>query len=152
MKRIFIILAAAMMAAGAIGQEAQDPVMLDTKLTTSKNDSLLQEINRWMENIEKDISLKNRYKLYPTENMYTFLLLDTKTGKIEKVQWNLDRDKEFSVYINSEDLSYGTGSGTFELFPTQNMYQFLLVDKTNGRVWHVQWGMNEKERWLRPIY
>ena len=150
MKRIFIILAMAMMVAGAMGQEAQDSVKIDTKPFTSKNDSLLQDINRWVENIEMDISLKNSYKLYPTANMYNFLLLDSR--RIEKVQWNLDRGKEFSVYINSEDLSYGTGSGTFELYPTQNMYQFLLVDKTNGRVWHVQWGMNEKERWIRPIY
>lgn len=40
----------------------------------------------------------------------------------------------------------------FELYPTQNMYQFLLLDKTNGRAWHVQWGMEDTKRWIRRIY
>jgi len=122
------------------------------KVIKNTNDSLTEISNEWLEKIELDLSLKQRYKLYPTENMYTFLLLDTKTGMIDKVQWNLDREKEFSVSINSSDLSYGYGSGTFELYPTQNMYQFILLDKVLGRMWHVQWGMNEKERWIRRIY
>ncbi|WP_289202817.1 hypothetical protein [Bacteroides acidifaciens] len=77
--------------------------------------------------------------------------MDTRTGRIEQVQWSLDTDKEGSVSINNEDLSWSSGS-LFELYPTQNMYQFLLLDKTNGRAWHVQWGMKDKERWMRRIY
>ena len=94
----------------------------------------------------------NRYKLYPTENMYNFLKLDTKTGKIEQVQWSLDRDKEGSVSINRDDLSRNSVIGTFELYPTPNMYQFVLLDKYSGRTWHVQWGMENKKRWIRQIY
>ena len=114
----------------------------------------MENLNAWLEQIELDLSLKQRFKLYPTENMYTFLRLDTKTGKIDKVQWNLDTNKEFISSINTIDLSYGDGYGSnsFELYPTQNMYQFLLIDKTDGRTWHVQWGMNASERWIRRIY
>ena len=36
-----------------------------------------------------------RYKLYPTENIYNFLLLDTKTGKREIVQWAWEETKNF---------------------------------------------------------
>ena len=117
-------------------------------------DSLLQDVNAWLEHIELNSSLKQRYKLYPTENMYNFLKLDTKTGKIEQVQWSLDRDEEVSVIINAEDLTYGYGygSGSFELYPTQNMYQFLLLDKTTGKTWHVQWGLSSSKRWIRRIY
>ena len=80
--------------------------------------------------------------------------LDTKTGQIEQVQWSLDEDNVGSVTINSVDLSYGFGygSGTFELYPTQNIYQFILIDKTDGRKWHVQWGMSDNKRWIRRIY
>lgn len=117
-------------------------------------DSLVQITNAWLEQIELDHSLKQRYKLYQTENIYTLLQLDTKTGMIEQVQWSLDSENEGSVTINNDDLNYGYGhgSGSFELYPTKNMYQFILLDKTSGRKWHVQWGMKTKERWIRRIY
>ena len=97
------------------------------------------------------VDANNRYKFYPTENMYNFLKLDTQTGRIEQVQWSLDTDKEGSIIINNEDLSWISGS-LFELYPTQNIYQFLLLDKSNGRTWHVQWGMEDNKRWMRRIY
>ena len=120
----------------------------------SRIDSLVQITNIWLEQIEIDNSMKNRYKMYPTENIYTLLKLDTKTGMIEQVQWSLDSDKEGTVTINNKDLSYGVGYGSnsFELYPTKNMYQFILLDKTDGRMWHVQWGMESTKRWMTRIY
>ena len=148
MKKILVILALVASAAMVMAQDE------NTATSIQKTDSILENINAWLEQIELDLSLKQRFRLYPTENMYTFLRLDTKTGKIDKVQWNLDTNKEFITSINSSDLSYGEGYGSnsFELCPTQNMYQFLLIDKTDGRTWHVQWGMNASERWIRRIY
>lgn len=119
------------------------------------NDSILSRITMLVEDIDMRIyenQSKDRYKLYSTENIYNMLKLDTQTGMIEQVQWSLDTNKEGFVTINREDLSLNTGVGTFELYPTQNMYQFVLLDKTNGRVWHVQWGMEDKKRWIRRIY
>ncbi len=58
------------------------------------------------------------------------------------------------MFINSEDLSIGEGyygPGTFELYPTSNMFQFILIDKVYGRKWHIQWGMEEDKRWIRRI-
>lgn len=75
-----------------------------------------------------------------------------KLGKIEVVQWSLDDEEEFSVTLNDEDLSYDTGCGTFELYPTKNIYQFLLLDKVTGRRWHVQWGFESSKRWIKRIY
>lgn len=117
-------------------------------------DTLLMINNQLLEHIEINLSLKGRYKLYQTENIYTFLQLDTKTGIIEQVQWSLDSENEGSFTINSDDLTYGYGygSGSFELYPTKNMYQFILIDKTTGRKWHVQWGMESRKRWIRRIY
>ena len=106
-----------------------------------------------LEQIEIDSSLKGRFKLYKTENFYNFLELDTKTGKIQQVQWSLDEKNEGSVVINDVDLSLGIGygSGSFELYPTRNIYQFILIDKTDGRKWHVQWGLENDKRWIRKI-
>ena len=120
----------------------------------SKIDTLFMINNQLLEHLEINSSLKGRYKLYQTDNIYTLLQLDTKTGMIEQVQWSLDSDNEGSVTINSDDLTYGYGygSGSFELYPTKNMYQFILIDKTSGKKWHVQWGMKSSERWIRRIY
>lgn len=116
------------------------------------SDSTLVKIYELLENIYFREHMFDRYKLYPTENIYNFLLLDTMTGKIEIVQWSLEDEKEGTAVLNSEDLSLGTGCGTFELYPTQNLFQFLLLDKITGRKWHVQWGFEASDRWIRQIY
>lgn len=115
-------------------------------------DSTLIYITKQLENIDFRINGMNRFKLYPTENIYTLLKLDTATGKIDQLQWSLDSDKEGSFTINNDDLSLGSGSGTFELYPTKNMYQFILLDKVTGRQWHIQWGMEASKRWIRRFY
>lgn len=115
-------------------------------------DSTLIHITQLLEDIQYRTTKVDRFKLYPTENIYTFLKLDTATGEIEQIQWSLDSEKEGSVTINNVDLSYGTGNGTFELYPTKNIYQFLLLDKVTGRQWHVQWGMESTKRWIVKIY
>ena len=63
----------------------------------------------------------NRYKLYPTENIYNFLKLDTQTGRIDQIQWSLDSKKEFSRSLNREDLStsWSETANSFKLYPTQ---------------------------------
>ena len=125
----------------------------DISVLLSKIDTLLTINNMLLEQIEINSSLKGRFKLYKTENIYTLLELDTKTGRIQQVQWSLDEKQEGSVVINNVDLSLetGYGSGSFELYPTSNIYQFILIDKTNGRKWHVQWGIGANKRWIRNI-
>ena len=115
-------------------------------------DSTLIYITKQLEDIDFRINGMNRFKLYPTENIYTLLKLDTATGKIDQLQWSLDSDKEGSFTINNDDLSLGSGNGTFELYPTKNMYQFILLDKVTGRQWHIQWGMEASKRWIRRFY
>ena len=146
---------------GVNAQNAKPTQSVKSAKYEQKIDSLLCQIdtliminNQLLEHIDIDLSLKNRYKMYQTENIYTLLRLDTKTGMIEQVQWSLDSDNEGSVTINSDDLTYGFGygSGSFELYPTKNMYQFILIDKTSGKKWHVQWGMESSKRWIRRIY
>ena len=134
---------------GAFSSSAQ------TEISTKNNiDSISSYIATLLEDIDRRLyknELNDRYRFYPTENIYNFLKLDIRTGRIAQVQWSLDISKEGSVSINSDDLSWGRGS-LFELYPTKNMYQFLLLDKSNGRAWHVQWGLKDKERWIRSIY
>lgn len=93
----------------------------------------------------------NRYKIYPTENIYNLIKLDTQTGKLDLVQWSLKSKDEFSITLNRDDLSYYDDLNSFELYPTKNIYQFILLDKATGRTWHVQWGTKSSERWIKRI-
>ena len=56
--------------------------------TKTVNDSTLIKIHAIVEDIDFRMHGLDRYKLYPTENIYNFLQLDTMTGKIEIVQWS----------------------------------------------------------------
>lgn len=153
MKKLFLTLVIAIVAVATSAQNVHNTKYeqrIDSLLT--RIDSLLEENNRWTEQTNIDLSFKNRYKLYPTENIYTLLELDTKTGKIKQVQWSIDKSPEGTWTINDIDYGRGTGSNTFELYPTKNMYQFILIDKTDGRKWHVQWGVGDSKRWIRRIY
>lgn len=119
----------------------------------SMTDSLLMEINRNTSDTQFYLNHIDRYKIYPTENVYVMLKLDTRTGQIDLIQWALDENKEFSVKLNSKELNNGLDfNGLFELYPTKNMYQFILLNKLYGTTWHVQWGTKESERWIRRLF
>ena len=136
-----------------------------------------------------------RYKIYPTENIYTSLKLDTATGRIWQLQIGLgdDVDRVQSVLSDiqladfKEDIIQSQKSkieqwkkenpnatpeeiennapmsierymkidfdfaqnGRFELYPTQNMYNFIMQDVISGQSYQVQWSTNEDERLLR---
>ena len=95
------------------------------------------------------------YKLYSTQNMWTFLELETYTGRIWQVQYGMESNKRFKEPLNTTDYSLfdedsgivdNRYAGRFELYPTQNMYTFLLLDTYNGNTWQVQWSMEERKR------
>lgn len=103
-------------------------------------------------NILDDSEQSQRFELYPTQNSFNFLKLDKNTGKIYQVQWSLEGEKEFSITLNGIDLSqFSTDGNCFKLYPTKNMWQFILLDGASGRAWHVQWGFEEKNRWIKRI-
>lgn len=143
MKKILLLCILAMM---TIPVWAQSPLQ-STKTPMSRKDSLtLGYLMRISQHTAP------AYKLYPTENMWTFLELETFTGKIWQVQYSVSGDR-FKVPVNSADLSFDyTGdlqyAGRFELYSTQNMYNFLLLDRENGQVWQVQWSIDPDNRGL----
>ena len=91
-----------------------------------------------------------RFKLYPTENMWTFLELDSATGLIWQVQYTVnDKDKRFKTVLNDIVLNNNEQvNGRWKLYPTQNMYQFLLVDVMFGSVIQIQWSTEKNKRFV----
>ena len=99
-----------------------------------------------------------KYKIYPTDNIYTQLLLDTSTGRIWQVQWSNENETRFKTILNSislvpDDDSWNDNLPTarFKLHSTKNIYTFLLLDVSDGRTWQVQWSIDEN-RSILPIY
>ncbi len=117
-----------------------------------KSDSLQSSLS------EKDIltyialhtKSEENYKMYPTEHMWIFLKLDTRTGKVWQVQYSVNSYTYGQVIVNDTDLTFGTNdkAGRFELYPTQNTYNFLLLDKSFGMVAQIQWSMDVNKRGL----
>lgn len=140
-----------------------------------------------------------RYKIYPTDNIYTSLKLDTATGKIWQVQIGIgdsidatitvlsifplaefeseiiEKHKRFTKeweeeYNNNPDASPEdvkffkpapleefislwdiAQNGRFKLYPTDNMYNFIMLDVIDGDTYQVQWSIEEDERIVMPI-
>lgn len=98
-----------------------------------------------------------RYKLYPTQNMWVFLKLDTYFGVVSKIQWSLNSKKQerFEQRIGySSNFDEPAGSyypGRFELYPMTNIYNFILLDSELGKTYQVQWGTSADDDFIIPI-
>jgi hypothetical protein len=94
------------------------------------------------------------FRVFRTQNIFTLLKLDTRTGQVWQLQWSLDEDKRFTTPINQAALLPKNVTifkpGRFTLTPTANIYTFVLVDQEDGRTWQIQWG-DESHRAIFPI-
>ena len=92
------------------------------------------------------------FKLIPTQNIFTLLKLNTRTGQLWQVHVSIDSgDLRATFPINLIVLTETPAKDTFGLYPTGNMYNFILLDHTDGRTWQVQWNPKEKYRFIIPI-
>lgn len=105
-----------------------------------------------VQNISSDSAVV--YRLFSTRNMYTFIKLNTRTGQMRQVQWGTESKYQFETSLS--DISRVSKdeekNGRFFLYPTTNIYNFILIDQIDGRVWQVQWSLKDKERMVVPIY
>jgi len=104
------------------------------------------------QNISTDSAVA--YRLFSTQNMYTFIKLDTRNGQMWQVQWST-KGSEYRFETTLSDVSRVNKDeekkGRFFLYPTTNIYNFILLDQIDGRTWQVQWG-KEEERAVIRIY
>lgn len=107
----------------------------------SKNPSITAEVNN------------PSFQLYPTDNLWTFIKLDTRTGKMWQVQFDIKGSNRGEVVLNEKSLAEdGTEeNGRFSLSPTKNMFTFILLDQQDGSTWQVQWSIDKENRLVLPI-
>ena len=84
--------------------------------------------------------------------MWTFLKLDTMTGQISHVQYGMKPEERFEYTLNAFDITKLLGkkqiNGRYKLYPTKNLWTFILLDTIDGGAFQVQWG---KECGIFPI-
>ena len=85
--------------------------------------------------------------------MWTFIKLDTRNGQMWQVQYDIKENNRFETSLNSEPQVTKEKEviDRFTLYPTQNIYNFILLDQIDGRVWQVQWSIDAKKRLIIPI-
>ena len=143
------------------------PASAQTKVTM---DSLIREVQVLRQELYEADSInkllldgiyrnndKPRFKMYQTENTYNLLKLDTRTGAVWQVQYRMKSVESQTVPINywgsvgavREDDGW---DGRFELYPTKNMYTFILIDTGTGATYQVQWGTESDYRFMERLY
>lgn len=100
-----------------------------------------------------------RFKLYETQNINIHLKLDTKKGNVYMVQRETNEGEAMEILINivpipmlwsSEELANYDESenviGRYKLYPTQNIWTFLMQDVVGGKTYQVQWSFDPENR------
>ena len=115
--------------------------------------SCQQKGSQTMASAKQEIADNTRYELFPTENIWTFLKLDTQNGKIWQVQYSVDDNYRGEIELNNKALipDNAAENGRFTLYPTKNMYNFILLDQIDGKMWQVQWSTEEGNRVVIPM-
>ena len=106
-------------------------------------ETVAQAIHDELESADNKSGSQPRFRLYQTENIWTSLLLDSRTGKLWQVSIGSDENTSDVVLpVNTTPLAtsnqYG---GRFALSATGNMWNFILLDQESGSVWRCQFSM-----------
>lgn len=94
----------------------------------------------------------DRYILYKTKNMWTFILLDKYSGRLWQCQFSAGKIEEiFSIVINAAFLSDSL-TNKFTIQPLASMYQYYLTNEETGDMWKFQWTTDGAEyRWIKKM-
>ena len=91
----------------------------------------------WAEDISVVIptTKDTNYVLYPVSTG-VFLRLDTRDGTIIGIA---PTNPEKNRILNSNPLASDNKTGRFQLYPTENSWEWILFDTTTGEVWLLRW-------------
>ena len=93
-----------------------------------------------------------KYRLYPTSNRFTFLRLNTINGFIDIVQYSTGVDNNSFIYPLSTNPIVDNGTiDRFTIYPTLNIWTFLLLDQVDGHTYQVQWSTDPDKRFVIQI-
>jgi hypothetical protein len=90
------------------------------------------------------------YRLFRTSNIWTFIELDTINGRMWQIHFDIEGDVRGAIELDTQDRARGKERipGRFTLYPTSNMYTFILHDQIDGITWQVQWSFESRNRFV----
>ena len=106
------------------------------QLKTVLNDYAYAE---FIEDITKDWTENIESRTKEWEEMYNSKP-DSIVSAEDKEYW---RPYTLEERIEISDIAQ---NGRFKLYPTDNRYNFIMVDVINGRTWQVQWNIDDDKR------
>ena len=91
-----------------------------------------------------------RFQMFATQNMWTFILLDSYNGKLWQVQYSSqDLDDLMCIPINEYELVSDNEKCIFSIQPLTSMYQYYLINEYTGDIWKFQWSTKGDDyRWI----
>ena len=97
--------------------------------------------------------IPNRYTLYKTKNMWTYILLDKFSGKLWQCQYSVKGTDFISSWVINPNQLSNTDTNKFAIEPLTSMYQFYLINEENGEMWKFQWTTKTEEgyRWIEKV-
>lgn len=84
-----------------------------------------------------------RYRLFKTRNNWTFLELDTATGRMWQLQFSVSDAPAGRWMLNGLVLAADGKPGRFTLYETPNDWNYILLDQDTGRTWQAQFTVDE---------
>ena len=96
---------------------------------------------------------ESRFCLYETQNMWTFILLDSYNRRLWQVQYSTqDLDNLFCIPINKDELGSDNEKCIFSIQPLTSMYQYYLINDRTGDMWKFQWSTKGDDyRWIEKF-
>ena len=85
--------------------------------------------------------------------MKIFIKLNTRTGQMWLVQYDIEGSSRLETFLSLTPLveKEDEANRRFTLYPTKNIYTFILLDQLDGRTWQVQWATEAEKRMLLRI-
>lgn len=120
--------------------------------TQQVSTSTIQQIEEQVDIQQLEVPI---YQLFPTQNYWSFIKLDTRNGKMWQVHFTISEEGyQGELILNSSSLVRDDKEikGRFTLYPTENLYNFILLDQLNGTTYQVQWNKDEDKRFVSRIY
>jgi len=120
--------------------QIEGPVQVETEKSLRVQEDFPQKIDA-------------RFRLFKTQNIWTFIELDTATGRLWQVQYGVgDKSSAAGRFpISLVALAPEGKAGRFTLYETTNRWNYILLDQDTGRVWQAQYSLEATGAGVFPI-